>query len=142
MWGSAEGPPVVNLGAPYMATRLQVDIMWGVKGTGYFSVAFLFPPEISFPHASYPPRTSLGLRISCHQSQNGYLIDPLPIPLPADWNHLIETPLSLQELSRIRTCVNRQAPFGSLDWQTTIAKLLGLVSSLTPRGRPRKIQEK
>ena len=74
--------------------------------------------------------------------QQGYLIDPLPVPLPPDWNRLIETPLSLQELSRIRTCVNRQAPFGSPHWQTMIAKLLGLVSSLTPRGRPRKIPEK
>lgn len=50
--------------------------------------------------------------------QHGHLIDPLPIPLPPDWNHLLETPFSLQELSRIRTCVNRQAPFGSPDWQT------------------------
>jgi putative transposase len=72
--------------------------------------------------------------------QQGHLIDPLPILLPPDWNHLLETPLSLQELSRIRTSVNRQAPFGSPDWQTMIAKLLGLISSLTPRGRPRKTQ--
>jgi len=74
--------------------------------------------------------------------QHGHLIDPLPISLPSDWDHLLETSLSLQELSRIRTSVNRQAPFGSPDWQSMIAKLLGLVSSLTPRGRPRKIQEK
>lgn len=66
----------------------------------------------------------------------------IPIPLPFDWNHLLETRLSPQELSRIRTAVNSQGPFGSPDWQTMIAKLLGLVSSLTPCGRPRKTPEK
>jgi putative transposase len=74
--------------------------------------------------------------------QHSHLIDSIPISMPPDWNHLLDTPLSLQELSRIRTSVNRQAPFGSPNWQSMIAKLLGLVSSLTPRGRPRKIPEK
>ena len=41
------------------------------------------------------------------------------------------------DLDRLRTCVNRQQPFGSTRWQTRIAAKLGLESTLRPRGRPR-----
>lgn len=74
--------------------------------------------------------------------QHNHLIDPSPVPFPPDWNHLLNIPLSSQELSRIRSCVNRQAPLGSPEWQMKIAKQLGLESTLRPRGRPRKIIEK
>jgi putative transposase len=46
------------------------------------------------------------------------------------------------ELTTLRTCVNRQQPFGTAAWQATIATTLGLNSPLRPRGRPRKSPEK
>lgn len=74
--------------------------------------------------------------------QHGHAIAPSPVEYPPDWRHWIETPLSDQELSQIRTSVNRQAPYGEPDWQTNVAKTLGLVSTLRPRGRPQKTPKK
>lgn len=49
----------------------------------------------------------------------------------------LATPLTDEELTRGRTCVNRQAPFGLPEWIVRMASPLGLASSLRPRGRPR-----
>ncbi|MEQ1680882.1 MAG: hypothetical protein ABL950_09790, partial [Nitrospira sp.] len=51
-------------------------------------------------------------------------------------------PLVDHDLTALRACVNRQQPFGSADWQARIAALLGLASTLRPRGRPRRSLEK
>ncbi|TKB68744.1 MAG: hypothetical protein E8D52_07070 [Nitrospira sp.] len=51
-------------------------------------------------------------------------------------------PLVDHELTTLRTCVNRQQPFGTADWQARMAALLGLASTLRPRGRPRTSPEK
>jgi REP-associated tyrosine transposase len=64
------------------------------------------------------------------------LLDPWPVPLPSPWNDWLNTPLFEHELTSIRTSVNRQAPFGTPDWQTRVTKDLGLESTLRPRGRP------
>jgi putative transposase len=58
--------------------------------------------------------------------------------MPPDWDRWIEAPLFDHELTRLRTCVNRQAPFGIPEWQAHVAKQLGLASTLRPQGRPRK----
>ena len=70
------------------------------------------------------------------------MIDPLPTPLPTDWIESLTTPLADSELARLRASVNRQAPFGSPTWQALMAPVLGLLSTLRARGRPRKPQEK
>ncbi len=72
--------------------------------------------------------------------QHPALVDPLP--LPADWSRQLEDPLPDHDLSALRTCVARQAPFGTPGWQAQIAALTNLVSTLRPRGRPRKSSEK
>ncbi|MBI1819543.1 MAG: transposase [Nitrospirae bacterium] len=74
-----------------------------------------------------------------HHKTHGHIWQ---VEYPPDWRHWIETPLSDQELSQIRTSVNRQAPYGEPDWQTNVAKTLGLVSTLRPRGRPQKTPKK
>ena len=68
--------------------------------------------------------------------------DPLPIETPTDWLHWIDQPLFDHEITTLRTCVNRQQPFGGEDWRTTIAAALGLESTLRRRGRPTKASEK
>jgi hypothetical protein len=42
-----------------------------------------------------------------------------------------------EQLAAVRECLNRQRPFGKLDWQAEIASRFGLGSTLRPRGRPR-----
>jgi len=61
-----------------------------------------------------------------------------PAPLPSYWRHLVNEPQSAAELAEIRTCVNRQRPFGEASWVAEKARELGIESSLTPMGRPRR----
>lgn len=70
------------------------------------------------------------------------LSDPLPIEIPRSWLEWIDEPLFDHELTALRTCVNRQQPFGAEDWRETIATALGLESTLRRRGRPLKTSEK
>ena len=62
---------------------------------------------------------------------------PWPIPEPKDFDDWVNQPLSSIELTHLRTCVNRQAPFGTQLWQKQVAKSSGLLSTLRPRGRPK-----
>jgi putative transposase len=74
--------------------------------------------------------------------QHSTLINPCPVDLPVNWNQWIEEPLFNHDLVAIRTCVNRQAPFGVPTWQERLAQLFGLESTLRPRGRPRLPERK
>ena len=65
-----------------------------------------------------------------------------PVPLPIYWRHLVNEPQTEAELAAIRTCVNRQRPFGAEDWVRAQAKELDLEPSLAPIGRPRKYQSR
>ena len=71
-----------------------------------------------------------------------HMSDPTPVETPTDRLSWIDQPLFDHELAALRTCVNRQQPFGTTDWQAVTATTLGLESTLRRRGRPRKSQEK
>ena len=64
------------------------------------------------------------------------LADAAPLPLPQEMVSWIDQPLFDHELTALRTCVNRQQPFGTADWQEHTATTLGLESTLRRRGRP------
>ena len=66
------------------------------------------------------------------------LLSPSPTPLPSYWRHYVNEPQTAVEMQEIRTCVNRQRPFGAPDWVERQAELLGAEQSLAPFGRPRK----
>ena len=68
--------------------------------------------------------------------------DPLPVDVPTEWLQWIDQSLFDPELGTLRTCVNRQQPYGTKDWQAKIAVALGLESTMRKRGRPRKPLEK
>jgi len=59
-----------------------------------------------------------------------------PVPLPSYWRHLVNVPHTAAELAEIRTCVNRQRPFGDDDWVARQARELGLEATLRDVGRP------
>ena len=68
-----------------------------------------------------------------------YRPDPWPLAPPDDWAlRWLATPLPEEEITQLRTCVNRQAPFGTPDWIARMATVLGLQSTLRARGRPHK----
>jgi putative transposase len=64
------------------------------------------------------------------------LVDACPLEVEANWISEIDRPLSASQLTSIRESMNRQRPFGEAEWQTRIASLFGLESTMRPRGRP------
>jgi len=74
---------------------------------------------------------------SCARRQRE-ITTTLPVDLPENWEGYVDAPLTQVEQAKCQQSVDRQAPFGSEDWQLKIARLLGLESTLRPRGRPAK----
>lgn len=73
--------------------------------------------------------------------KNYGMLDKLPIELPKDWTKYVDEPLTQKELESIRKSIIRQCPYGEPEWQLKMCKMLGLESSLKPRGRPKKNNE-
>lgn len=62
-----------------------------------------------------------------------------PVAPPRNWLAAVNRPDEDEgELAALRESVKRGRPFGSPEWQRTTAAMLGLESTLRPRGRPRK----
>jgi putative transposase len=59
-----------------------------------------------------------------------------PVPRPNAWTELVNEALPAPEVSAIRTCAQRGAPFGQIDWVAATAVQLGLEATLRRRGRP------
>jgi putative transposase len=64
------------------------------------------------------------------------LLSPWPIPRRPNWLDRVNEPLTDKELAAIRRCVQRGSPLGDATWIESIARRLGLESTLRPRGRP------
>jgi len=59
-----------------------------------------------------------------------------PIRLPRDWPASVNAPQTAAELEALRSCVNRQRPYGDERWVEETAERLGLGSSMRRQGRP------
>ena len=64
-----------------------------------------------------------------------------PVDRPADWARVVNEPLSDEEVGRLRLSVTRGRPFGDERWTRRAAARLGLLSTLRPAGRPRKVNQ-
>jgi len=67
------------------------------------------------------------------------VLHPWPIVRPSNWLAVVNEPQTAGELAAVRRAVVRGNPYGTPDWQTTIAGRLGLQSTLRPRGRPPRV---
>jgi putative transposase len=85
------------------------------------------------------PWSSLAWRNRTHRPMG--LLAESPVALPRDWNEFVNEPQTPEEVEALRSCVNRQRPFGDDPWVAAAAGDLGLEASVRPRGRPRKLQE-
>src|SRR5439155_23977678 len=65
------------------------------------------------------------------------LIEPCPVGDGSQSLEPLTESVEEEQLAAVRECLNRQRPFGKLDWQAEIASRFGLGSTLRPRGRPR-----
>ena len=64
-----------------------------------------------------------------------------PVPLQENWVGYVNEPQTPAEVESIRTCIQRQRPFGAGNWVDREARHLGLLQSLAPLGRPRRERE-
>jgi hypothetical protein len=67
------------------------------------------------------------------------ILSDWPLQRPADWVRLVNEPMTEKEAQRVRTCIARNRPFGSKEWQDEQAKRLGLLHTLRSEGRPMAI---
>jgi putative transposase len=67
------------------------------------------------------------------------LTDEISLVLPESWTAYVDQPWSEKDLEQVRESVNRQAPFGSSQWQSATSLKMGLESTIRPRGRPKKV---
>ena len=65
-------------------------------------------------------------------------LDAGPVARPTGWLGHVNAPQTEAELEAVRECIRRRRPYGDAAWADRSAGLLGLESSLRPRGRPRK----
>jgi putative transposase len=72
--------------------------------------------------------------------QQKSLLSPWPVERPNSYIEWVNTPLINEErdLKKIRHALQRGRPYGREDWVDKTAKESGLLSTLKPRGRPRK----
>jgi putative transposase len=66
------------------------------------------------------------------------ILSPWPVERPANWTARVNTPLSAQELDRVRLSVERGRPYGEDKWVRQTVEKLGLMHTVRPEGRPRK----
>lgn len=69
-------------------------------------------------------------------ASNRGLLSPLPVDRPRNWLNHVNQPDHPAELEALRRCTARGAPYGHEAWTQHTAQLLGVESSLRPRGRP------
>ena len=65
-------------------------------------------------------------------------LEPLPVEAPANWNRWIANPEDEADLSRLRSHLTTDVPFGDETWARDAANTLGLPGRPRKRGRPRK----
>jgi hypothetical protein len=65
------------------------------------------------------------------------ILSDWPMERRADRVRLVNEPMTEKEAQRVRTCIARNRPFGSGDWQDEQARRLGLLHTLRSEGRPK-----
>ena len=64
------------------------------------------------------------------------LLADWPVPRPANWLKLVNTPFTDAECKAVREHIERSRPMGGEAWVKRTAKALGAEQTLRPRGRP------
>lgn len=81
------------------------------------------------------------LRLWRLRNRPSYLADG-PMPRPTDWVRRVNRAETDAELEALRRSVVRSSPFGSKPWRSRSANRHAIQSTLRPRGRPPKREEK
>ena len=81
------------------------------------------------------PWSSLAIRCGIEKE---IVLDAGPERLPDNWLHLVQSAVKSSQQEAIEHCIKRGCPYGSEQWIHQTATMLGLESTLKPRGRPKK----
>ena len=82
------------------------------------------------------PWSSLAVRCGAEKT---IVLDAGPIRLPDDWLRRVQSAADEKpEQETIEHCIHRGCPYGSKQWIKETVRILGLESTLRPRGRPKK----
>ncbi len=83
------------------------------------------------------PWSSLAIRLG---DEKPIVLSEGPMALPGRWEKLVDKAVNMPEKDRkmLETCIKRGRPMGRDDWIMRTAAMLGLESTLRPRGRPNK----
>lgn len=73
-----------------------------------------------------------------NKHEEGFPLSEPPVRLPTNWTTWVNDAQTPEELKALRTCVNRQRPFGSQAWVEIKARELGLTQTLRSVGRPKR----
>ena len=79
---------------------------------------------------------SLWRRQNCKK----WVLQDGPVEYPAHWLKEVNIVPEEKELTILKTSLLRGRPYGEKDWMRKTAEILGLASTLRPKGRPKKRQ--
>jgi len=65
------------------------------------------------------------------------ILSKWPLPRKRSWLDHVNLPITEREYEALQRSIQRGSPFGDENWTSRKIKLLGLESTITPRGRPR-----
>jgi hypothetical protein len=69
------------------------------------------------------------------------LVDPLPLPLPPDWEEFVNQSVKPEEIHDIRHCITHDLPFGDEEWKRKLSENYGIECFHKKPGRPKKHQQ-
>jgi REP-associated tyrosine transposase len=87
-------------------------------------------------HPANWPWCSFALRAATAPLPSGLRLSDWPLPQPTDWDQIVQTRWTPEELNPLRLCLSRGRPFGQSTWVDQTARQLGLHATLRPPGRP------
>lgn len=61
-----------------------------------------------------------------------------PVDRPRQWISIVNAPITIDELNRVRESIMRDRPLGTVAWARRMATRMGIEQSTRDRGRPRK----
>jgi putative transposase len=65
------------------------------------------------------------------------ILSDWPVEQPRNWVRLVNTVMTKKEIEGLQLCMARNRPYGAEQWQTQVAKRLGLSHTLRNEGRPK-----
>jgi putative transposase len=76
-----------------------------------------------------------------YSSDGRQLLSSWPIGVPGNWHEYVNAGIDEMELSTMRHSAQRGSPYGSEEWVAETVAKYGLESTLTPVGRPSRMQD-